>query len=202
MPPMIMTGIMKAGRAPLSTCLMLFAEPPSGLRALFSGCDLSVASEAVGSEVVGWYHFVYTILLMSIYNPAHIKPGIKVARNNAATEASETLAKMMAFMFGGIMYPNGPEAAIKAPRYRLSHPSALRRGAIMEARTVTVAVPDPLSAPKKQATTGMDAPMPPLTLRSITSARSTRVLAMPLFSISVPAIMKRGIANSGKEFRA
>lgn len=65
----------------------------------------------------------------------------------------------------------------------------------MELRVVTVAVPEPERAPKKQATTGIVAPMPPLKRRMSFSARSINVRAIPLFSSNTPAAMNRGIAS-------
>ena len=56
-------------------------------------------------------------------------------------------------------------------------------------------VPEPERAPKKQATTGIVAPMPPLSLPTSFSARSISVRAIPLFSSRTPAAIKRGIAR-------
>ena len=58
-----------------------------------------------------------------------------------------------------------------------------------------VAMPEPLSAPKNAETTGIAAARPPFTLRSKTSPRSTRRLAIPLLSMIIPARIKSGMAS-------
>jgi len=129
-------------------------------------------------------------------------PGMIVERKRAGTDALETVAYIIAFVFGGIINPIGAATASTEPIYGLAQPHLIMRGNIMLPTAVAVAISDPVIVPKNAAASTMAEAIPPFIYLRSTSASITSLSAIVVAIISLPARINKGIVRNAYEFTA
>src|SRR5699024_1770293 len=123
------------------------------------------------------------------------------ARNNAPTETLPIAPYSTRGILGGRMTPIDPAAAGTADANPGSYFLTIIAGIINPPIAATVAGPEPAIAAKNIHATIVTSDRPPVIQPTIVVARSKSRLEIPPFPIRIPARMKNGIANSGKESR-
>ena len=97
---------------------------------------------------------------------------------------------------GGMTTPIAPPAAISAQENAAGYPAFTNAGIIINPNAATVAGPEPEIAAKKQDTTTQTIAIPPLICPRHFSARLIKRPEIPAFSITLPEMIKNGIANN------